>query len=102
MRRKLGRHVERSATWGVNPYPPGVQMQLAADAAGQERPRPAIFGVANDRMADRRHVRAKLMGTAGQRLKLEPGRSVARVFDGPPARLGWESVLLADMHFLAA
>ena len=42
---------------------------------------PAIFGVADDRMADRRHVRAQLVRAAGQRLELDPGGAVAGAVD---------------------
>ena len=58
-----------------------MKVELAADPAGQERLGPAIFGVADDRMADRRHVRAQLVGAAGQRLQLDPGGAVAGAVD---------------------
>src|SRR5438094_1184991 len=42
-----------------------------------------IFGVADDRMADMRHMRAQLMGAAGHRLEREPGeRGPGGVDDG--------------------
>ena len=66
---------------------PRVEVKLAADPAGQERFGPAIFGVADDRMADRRHVRAQLVRAAGQRLQLDPGGAVAGAVDHPPAGL---------------
>ncbi len=86
----------------VDPDAAGVEVQLAADPAGQERLGPAIFGVADDRMTDRRHVRAKLVGAAGQRLQLDPGGAVAGAVDDPPARAGRRAILLVDMHLLAA
>ena len=79
-----------------------MEVELAADPAGQERLRPAIFGIADDRVADRRHVRAQLVGAAGQRLQLDPGGAVAGAVDHPPAGLGRKPVLLADVHLLAA
>ena len=53
---------------GIDADSAGVQVQLAADAARQERIRPTIFAVPDDRMTDRRHVRAKLMRSPRQRL----------------------------------
>ena len=70
--------------------------------AGQERLGAAIFRVADDRVADRRHVRAQLVRAAGQRLQLDPGGAVAGAVDHPPAGLRGKPVLLADMHLLAA
>ena len=58
-----------------------VEVHLAADPAGQERRRAAIFAVADDRMADRRHVDAQLVGAAGERLQLDPGGAVAGALD---------------------
>ncbi len=95
MRRQLGGDVDLAAVGRVDPDAPRMEVELAADPAGQERLGPAIFGVADDRMADRRHVRAQLVGAAGQRLQLDPGGAVAGAVDHPPAGLGRKPVLLA-------
>jgi hypothetical protein len=58
-----------------------VEVHLAADRAGQERLLPAVLAVADDRVADRRHVDAQLVGAAGQRLQLDPGGAVAGAVD---------------------
>ena len=79
-----------------------MKVQLAADPAGQECLGPAIFAIADDRMADRRHMRAKLVGAPGQWLKLDPGRAVPGPVYQPIARLRREAIFLIDMHFLAA
>ena len=79
-----------------------MKVKLAADPAGEEGVGPAIFGVADDRVADRRHMGAKLVGAAGQRLQLDPGGAIAGPVDQPVAGLGGKAVLLVDMHFLAA
>ena len=50
MVRKLGGDVDRAAVGRINPDAPRVQMQLAADPAGQERLGPAIFCVTDDRV----------------------------------------------------
>src|SRR3546814_21174033 len=77
-------------------------MHLAADPAGQERLRHAIFAVADDRMADRRQMRAKLVGDAGIGLQLQPAGAVARPVDHTIARACGQAVLLVDVHLLAA
>ena len=58
VRRQFGLAVDDLAARSVDPEPARMQMQLAADPAGQHRLGSAIFGIANDRMANRRHVRA--------------------------------------------
>ena len=58
MGRKLGRHVDLLVVGSVDLQPAGMKVELAADPAGQERVRTAIFGVADDRMTEMRHVRA--------------------------------------------
>ena len=77
-------------------------MHLAADPAGQERRHPAIFPIPDDRVADRRHVRAQLVRASGQRLQFDPRRAIARAVDqsiAGPCRL---AIFLVDMHLLAA
>src|SRR3546814_2006550 len=80
------RDIERAAIGMVDTQPAAVQVQLAADRAGQKGGLAAIFAVADDRVADRRHMDAKLMRAAGERLKLDPRRAVAGAFDNPIAR----------------
>ena len=100
---QLGGDVERAAVGMVDPQPAGVEVELAADRPGQERVRAAIFAVADDRMADRRHVDAKLVGAAGERLELDPGGAVAGALDHPVAGPRRKAALaLVDMHLLAA
>ena len=65
-----------------------MKVQFAADPAGQKRFRAAIFGIADDRMADCRHVRAKLVRSPGQRLKLDPGGAIAGAVDLSVAGFG--------------
>src|SRR3546814_6633663 len=55
---------------------PRVEVHLAADAPGEERRLPTIFAVADDRMADRRHMNAQLLPAPGERLKLEAGGAI--------------------------
>src|SRR5690348_201771 len=85
----------------INANSSRVEVELAADSAGQERLRTAVLGVPDDRMADRRHVRTQLVRAAGQRLELDPGRPVAGAVDHSPARLGGKAMLAVDMHLLA-
>src|SRR3546814_20226518 len=80
------RDIERAAIGMVDTQPAAVQVQLAADRAGQKGGLAAIFAVADDRVADRRHMDAKLMRAAGERLKLDTPRAVAGAFDNPIAR----------------
>src|SRR5690242_21920544 len=79
-----------------------MKVELAADTARQEGIGTAIFGIADDWMAERRHVRAKLVRAASQGLKLDPGGSIAGAVDDPPTGLGGEAMLMVDMHLLAA
>ena len=102
MRRQFGGDVDLAAAGRVDPDPARVEVKLAADPAGEERLRSAIFGVADDRVAERRHMRAQLVGAAGQRLKLEPGGAVAGAFDQAPAGLGRKPRFLVDVHLFAA
>src|SRR3546814_20757845 len=62
---------------------PRVEVHLAADAPGEERRLPPIFAVADDRLADRRHMNAQLMRAPGEGPKLEPGGAIARAFHSP-------------------
>src|SRR5690606_23831397 len=52
-------HAAAVALGRVDDQTAGVEMHLAADRAGQERVRPAIFAVADDRVADCRHMDAE-------------------------------------------
>src|SRR5207302_11243120 len=79
-----------------------MQRQLAADSPRRDALRPAIFRVADDRMADRRHMRAQLVRATGQRLQLDPGGAVAGAVDRPPPSPCRQPMLLVDMHLLAA
>src|SRR3546814_9899473 len=95
------RDIERAAIGMVDTQPAAVQVQLAADRAGQKGGLAAIFAVADDRVADRRHMDAKLMRAAGERLKLDPRRAVAGAFDNPIARFR-DQPLVVDVHLFAA
>ena len=53
-------------------------------------------------MAERRHVRAQLVGAPRQRLKLDPGGAVAGAVDRAPAGLRRQPVLGVDVHLFAA
>ena len=100
---EIGGDVEPVAVGMVDPQAAGVEVELAADRPGQEGVGAAIFAVAEDRVADRRHVHAQLVGAPGQRLELEPGGAVAGAFDHPVAGPRREAALsLLDMHLLAA
>ena len=79
-----------------------MQMHLAADAAGKKRVLPAIFAIAQDRVADRGQMDAQLVGPARQRLQFEPCGLVARPLDHAVACLGGLAALHVDMHLLAA
>src|SRR3546814_2395942 len=50
------RDIERAAIGMVDTQPAAVQVQLAADRAGQKGGLAAIFAVADDRVADRRQI----------------------------------------------
>ena len=102
MRRQFGGDVDLAAAGRIDPDTARVEVELAADPAGEERLGPAIFGVADDRVAERRHMRAQLVGPAGQRLKLEPGGAVAGALDQAPAGLGRKPRFLVDVHLFAA
>src|SRR3546814_11390051 len=80
---------------------PRVEVHLAADAPGEERRLPTIFAVADDRMADRRHMNAQLMRAPGEGLKLDPGGAIARAFDHAVAAARELPVFLIDVHLLA-
>ncbi len=57
---------------------PRMEVHLAADPdAGEERVVPAVLAVADDRVADRRHVDAQLVGAAGERLEFDPRGAAA-------------------------
>ena len=78
----------------VDHQAPRVKVHLAADAAGQERVLTAIFAVADDRMADRRHVDAQLVRAAGERLEFDPGGTIAGAVDHAVAGPGGSGRLL--------
>src|SRR5687768_18513528 len=99
---RLGDDFDAAAVGMVDPEAAGVEMELAADRAGQERLLAGIFAVADDRVADRRHVDAQLMGAAGIRLKLDPGGAVAGALDDPVAGARGLAAGFVDMHLLAA
>ena len=99
---QVGGDIDFALRWRVDLEPPGVEMELAADPAGQERLGAPIFAVADDGVADRRHVGAKLVRSAGQRLELDPGGTIAGAVDDSPAGLRRLAMLVVDMHFLAA
>ena len=94
--------IDRLAVGPVDPQPPRVQVHLAADPPGQERRRAAIFGVADDRVADRRHMRAQLVGASGHRLEFDPCRASAGTVDLAIAGARGKAFLLVDHHLFAA
>ena len=103
MRGKLGGDVQRRAIGVVDNQAARVQVHLAADAAGQKRRRPPIFAIANNRMANRRHMDAQLMGSPGQRLQFNPCRRIARALQHPIAGArGGAMFGMIDKHLLAA
>ncbi len=68
-----------------------VQVQLAADPAAELRApavaavllaAAAVLAVADDRVADRRHLGAELVGAAGDRLERQPGGAAGGGVDG--------------------
>jgi hypothetical protein len=61
--------VDHPAVGSIDPDPPGMKMELAADAASQESLRAAIFCIPDDWMTDRVHVSAELVSAAGERLQ---------------------------------
>ena len=102
MRGQLGGRVDHPLVGRIDPQSPGVQVHLAADPTRQKCFRAAIFGIPDDRVAERRHVRAKLVGAPGQRLQFHPRRSVSGSIDHPPAGPRRLPVFLVDVHLLAA
>ena len=58
-------NIKQIALGMLDSQPPRVKMHLAADAAGQERFGPAILAIADNRMPDRGHMHAQLVGAAG-------------------------------------
>ena len=85
----------------INPNAARVQMHLPADRARQKGFLAAIFAIADDRMADRRHMHTQLMRAAGMGLQLYPGGAVARAFDEAITRAGGQALLLIELHLLA-
>ena len=83
-----GQQFQNLAGGGMDqPQPAGVQMHLAADVAAQLRPpavaqiflpRPAIFAITNDRVAQFGHMGAQLVGAAGDRFQRHPGGAAAK------------------------
>src|SRR6185369_3572399 len=102
MGRKLRRDVELAALRRVDSQPPGMEVELAADPAGQVRLDTAIFRIADDRVAERGHVRAELVGASGKWLQLDPGGAVAGVVEHAPAGPGRQAMLHIDVHLFAA
>src|SRR5690606_30991744 len=99
---ELGCDVERPASRRIDDQPTGVEVHLAADRAGQEGVLTAVLAVADDRMADRRHVHAQLVRAAGQRLQLDPGGTVAGAIDHAVASPGRLAAFGVDVHFFSA
>ena len=79
-----------------------MQMHLATDRSRQKCLRATIFGVAHDRVTNGRHVRAQLVRSPGQRLKLEPGGAITRHINRPVERPRDLPLFLVDLHLLAA
>src|SRR5579864_7306168 len=102
MNRKLRSHVDHAFFRRIDPDSPCMEMELSADPSSEEGLGPAIFGIADDRVADKGHVRPKLVGPAGKRLQLDPGRAIARSIDEAPAGLRGKAALPVEMHFFAA
>ncbi|MCY1181086.1 hypothetical protein D9M73_215710 [compost metagenome] len=102
MRRQFGLHVDRAAIGMVDANAPGMQVHFPRDIAGQERRLPAIFAVADDRVADRREMHAELVGAPGIGDQLQPRRGGARHLDHAVARARRAAFFLIDMHLLAA
>src|SRR3569832_1590580 len=100
--RQLCPHVDRGVIGMVDAQPPGMEVHLAADPAGQEGRLAAIFAVTDDRVSDRRHVHAQLVGAAGVGAQLDPGSLVAGALDHTVAGAGRLTLRLVDMHLLAA
>ena len=79
-----------------------MQMHLAADAPGQKRIGPAIFAIAYNRVANRRHMDTQLVGAPGKGLQFHPCGPVSGAVHHAIAGLGGLATSLIDMHFLAA
>ena len=99
---KPRRDIDLSAIGRIDPDPPGVKMQLAADPAGKKSLGPAIFGIANDRVTERSHVRAQLVSSASQGLELDPGCPISSAIDESPPGFRRETIFFVDMHLFAA
>ncbi len=100
---QVGAHVDQVAVRMVDHQPAGVEVHLAADAARKERIGPAVLAVADDRVADRRHVDAQLVGPPGQRLQLDPAGTVPGAVDHAiAAARGLAFARLVDHHLFAA
>ena len=100
---QVGNHVQRRAVRVVDDQLPCVQVHLAADGAGQERLLPAVFAVANDRKADRRHMHAQLVGAPGHGLQFHPRGAVAGAIKHAVAGAGGLALAaFIDHHLLAA
>jgi hypothetical protein len=67
-----GGHINGAALGVRKRHPAGMQVQLLRHAVGHLGG-VAIFSVADDRMADQRHVRAQLVLAAGDGLQADPG-----------------------------
>jgi hypothetical protein len=102
MLRQVSGDVDLSAVGRVDPDPASVEVQLAADPAGDEGLRSAIFRVADNRMTERRHMRSKLVRSASQWLELDPGRAIPGAVDHAPTGLCRKAVLDIDVHLFAA
>ena len=102
MRRQIRRHIDLAAIGGIDDQPPGMQVQLAADAPGQECFLAAIFGIADKRMADRGSMNADLVGAPGQRRKLHPGGARAGLVDDAVTGLRFQPGFGVDVHLFAA
>src|SRR3569623_1131060 len=98
MRRQFGFDSDLAAIGVVDRDAPRMEVQLATDSAGQERRRTAIFAVADDRMADRRHVDAQLVGAPGIGGQFDPGSSGAGAFEHAIATARRHPFRLVDMH----
>ena len=87
VRRQRRRDVDHAAARMRHRDAARQQMQLVLHAAGQFPVLESeVFRVADDRMADMRHVGAQLVGAAGHRLEREPGELLAPRFRPPRNR----------------
>src|SRR6185369_4627970 len=100
---QFGGDVQRGAVRVLDDQAAGMKVHLAADRAGEECRLAAVFAVAHDGVADRRHVDAQLVGAAGQRLEFHPGGAVARAVKHAIAGAGGLALsAFVDHHLLAA